>query len=117
VQGFKVSAQLTIVGFDAVAKARRTGAAIVERTSALLAKTGLAPYSATHIEVLGAESCCGPHATAEHTREAALRLTATHPRKEALDLLAREVAPAGTSWAPGTTGAGGGRASASPSIR
>ena len=115
--GFKASAQLTIVGFDAVAKARRTGAAIVERTSAMLARLGLAPYTATHIEVLGAESCYGPHATAQHTREAVLRLTATHARKEALDLLAREVAPAGTSWAPGTTGAGGGRASASPSIR
>jgi len=115
--GFKASAQLTIVGFDAVAKARRTGAAIVERTSAMLAKLGLPPYTATHIEVLGAESCYGPHATAQHTREAVLRLTATHARKEALDLLAREVAPAGTSWAPGTTGAGGGRASASPSIR
>jgi hypothetical protein len=115
--GFKASAQLTIVGFDAVAKARRTGAAIVERTSAMLARLGLPPYTATHIEVLGAESCYGPHATAQHTREAVLRLTATHARKEALDLMAREVAPAGTSWAPGTTGAGGGRASASPSIR
>jgi hypothetical protein len=115
--GFKASAQLTIVGFDAVAKARRTGAAIVERTSAMLARLGLPPYTATHIEVLGAESCYGPHATAQQTREAVLRLTATHTRKEALDLLAREVAPAGTSWAPGTTGAGGGRASASPSIR
>lgn len=115
--GFKASAQLTIVGFDAVAKARRTGAAIVERTSAMLARLGLPAYTATHIEVLGAESCYGPHATAQHTREAVLRLTATHARKEALDLLAREVAPAGTSWAPGTTGAGGGRASASPSIR
>ena len=115
--GFKASAQLTIVGFDAVAKARRTGAAIVERTSAMLARLGLPAYTATHIEVLGAESCYGPHATAQHTREAVLRLTATHARKEALDLLAREVAPAGTSWAPGTTGAGGGRASSSPSIR
>ena len=115
--GFKASAQLTIVGFDAVAKARRTGAAVVERTSAMLARLGLPAYTATHIEVLGAESCYGPHATAQHTREAVLRLTATHARKEALDLLAREVAPAGTSWAPGTTGAGGGRASASPSIR
>ena len=115
--GFKTSAQLTIVGFDAVAKARRTGAAIIERTSALLAKAGLAPYTATHAEVLGAESCYGPHATAQHTREAILRVTATHPRKEALELLAREVAPTGTSWSPGTTGAGGGRASVSPSIR
>ena len=115
--GFKTSAQLTIVGFDAVAKARRTGAAIVDRTSAMFARLGLPPYTATHIEVLGAESCYGPHARAQHTREAILRLSATHPRKEALDLLAREVAPAGTSWSPGTTGAGGGRASASPSIR
>ena len=115
--GFKIAAQLTIVGIDAAAKARRTGAAIVQRTSELLAQAGLAPYSATHIEVLGAESCYGPHARMLDTREVVLRLTATHARKEALDLLAREVAPAGTSWSPGTTGAGGGRASASPSIR
>lgn len=115
--GFKTSAQLTIVGFDAVAKAQRTGAAILERTGALLRAAGLAPYTATRLEVLGAESCYGPHAAARHTREAVLRVTATHPRKEALDLLAREVAPAGTSWSPGTTGATGGRAAASPSIR
>lgn len=114
--GFKTSAQLTIVGFDAVAKARRTGAAIIERTSALLSKGGFAPYTATNIEVLGSESCFGPHAVANHTREAVLRLTATHPRKDALELLAREIAPAGTSWAPGTTGSGG-RAAVSPSIR
>ncbi len=116
VQGFKSSAQLTIVGFDAVAKARRTGAAIIDRTSAMLDKAKLGPYSATHIEVLGAESCYGPHARAEATREAVLRVTVTHAKKEALDLFAREIAPAGTSWAPGTTGAGG-RPSASPSIR
>lgn len=115
--GFRLSAQLTIVGFDAVAKAQRTGCAIVERCNELLAAQGLAPFAATHIEVLGAESCYGPHARTQHTREAVLRLSATHARKEALELLAREVAPAGTSWAPGTTGAGGGRASASPSIR
>jgi hypothetical protein len=115
--GFRLSAQLTIVGFDAVAKAQRTGCAIVERCNELLAAQGLAPFAATHIEVLGAESCYGPHARTQHTREAVLRLSATHARKEALELLAREVAPAGTSWAPGTTGAGGGRASPSPLIR
>lgn len=115
--GFRLSAQLTLVGFDAVAKAQRTGSAIVERCSELLAAQGLAPFTATHVEVLGAESCYGPHARTQHTREAVLRLSATHARKEALDLLAREVAPAGTSWAPGTTGAGGGRATPSPLIR
>ncbi|MGB6115099.1 MAG: terpene utilization protein AtuA, partial [Comamonas sp.] len=47
---------------------------------------------------------------------AVLRLTACHADKRALELLAREIAPAGTSFAPGTTGAGG-RASVSPLIR
>ncbi|MCY1166995.1 MAG: acyclic terpene utilization AtuA family protein [Pseudomonadota bacterium] len=117
VEGFKTSAQLTIVGFDAVAKARRTGEAILDRTSAMLEKAGLGPYTASNLEVVGAESCYGPHARASAAREVVLRLTVTHARKEALDLFAREVAPAGTSWAPGTTGSGGGRASASPSIR
>ncbi len=115
--GYRIACQLTIVGMDAVAKARRTGEAIVLRTSEMLATAGLDPYTATHIEVLGAESCYGPHGRAGDVREVMLRLSASHPRKEALALLAREIAPAGTSWAPGTTGAGGGRASASPLIR
>ena len=119
VDGFKTAAQLTLVGFDAVAKARRTGEAILARTGALFTQQGFGPYSGTQLEVLGAESCYGLHASAQalQTREAVLRLAVTHPRKEALALFAREVAPAGTSWAPGTTGAGGGRASVSPSIR
>ncbi|MBS0315820.1 MAG: DUF1446 domain-containing protein [Proteobacteria bacterium] len=116
--GFKTSAQLTIVGFEAAAKAQRTGEAILERVGELLVAQGLAPFSATLIEVLGAESCYGPLAdpAVQGTREAILRLSARHPDKAALELLAREVAPAGTSFAPGTTGAGG-RASVSPLIR
>lgn len=115
-EGFKTAAQLTIVGFDAVAKARRTGEAILARTGALFDQQGLGPYSGTQLEVLGAESCYGPHAQALQTREAVLRLAVTHAHKEALELFAREVAPAGTSWAPGTTGAGG-RPSVAASIR
>ena len=118
VDGFKTSAQLTVVGFDAVAKARRTGEAILTRVGELLAAQGLPPFSATQLEVLGAESPYGPHAqpAAAQMREAILRLSARHPDKAALALLTREIAPAGTSWAPGTTGAGG-RATVSPLIR
>lgn len=115
--GYRIAAQLTIVGLDAAAKARRTGQAILARTGELLQRAGLPPFTRSLVEVLGAESCYGPHARAEGAREVVLRLCVTHPRKEALELLAREVAPAGTSWSPGTTGAGGGRASPSPSIR
>jgi Acyclic terpene utilisation family protein AtuA len=116
--GFRCSGQLTIVGIDAVAKAQRTGEAILARTRRLLAEAGLKDYGDSLIEVLGAESCYGPHknAAVQTSREAVLRLTVTHSSKDALNLFAREIAPAGTSWSPGTTGAGG-RPSPSPMIR
>ena len=116
--GFRCSGQLTIVGIDAVAKAQRTGEAILTRTRRLLAEAGLKDYGDTLIEILGAESCYGVHKNpqVQTSREAVLRLTVTHSSKDALDLFAREIAPAGTSWSPGTTGAGG-RPSPSPMIR
>ena len=117
VDGYRCAAQLTIVGFDAAAKARRTGEAVLQRTRELLQALGLGDYSASSIEILGAESGYGPHAQALAMREAVLRIAVTHRQKSALELFAREIAPAGTSWSPGTTGAGGGRSSVSPSIR
>jgi hypothetical protein len=106
--GFRCSAQLTIVGLDAARKARRTGEAILERTRELFAQHGLADYSRTNIEVLGSEEGnFGPHARTRDVREAVLRVAVMHPQKAALELFAREIAPAGTSWAPGTTGADG----------
>ena len=115
--GFRCTAQLTIVGLDAVPKARRTADAILARTRRLFAAQGWGDYSATHIDVLGSESCYGPHAAAPQIREAIMRLAVTHPNKSALALFAREIAPAGTSWSPGTTGSGGGRSGVSASIR
>lgn len=116
-EGYRCDAQLSIVGLDAAAKARRTGEAILARTRKLFAVHGWGDYSRTRIEVLGAESCFGPHAITQHTREATMRLAVMHQDKAALELFAREIAAAGTSWSPGTTGSGGGRPSPSPSIR
>lgn len=115
--GFRCSAQLTIVGVDAARKARRTGEAILERTRELFAQQGLADYQRTLIEVLGSEeSNFGPQARTGAVREAVLRVAVMHGQKAALELFAREIAPAGTSWSPGTTGADG-RPRPSPSIR
>ena len=117
VDGFRCAAQLTVIGIDASKKARRTGEAILERTRELFAQQGLADYSRTSIEVLGSEAASfGLQARTADVREAVLRLAVMHPQKAALELFAREIAPAGTSWAPGTTGADG-RPSASPAIR
>ena len=117
VDGFRCSAQLTIVGLDAARKARRTGEAILERTRELFAQQGLPDYSRAHVEVIGSEEGnFGPHAKTREVREAVLRVAVMHPQKAALELFAREVAPAGTSWSPGTTGADG-RARPAPAIK
>jgi hypothetical protein len=114
--GFKVSGQLTIVGIDAPAKAKRTGEALLERGRRLLGESGFADFLAANIELLGTESAYGPHARPLSSREVVLRLTVTHADRRALQMFSREFAAPGTSWSPGTTG-GGGRPSAAPMLR
>jgi Acyclic terpene utilisation family protein AtuA len=116
--GFGCSAQLTIVGFDAARKARRTAEAILERTRKLFSEHNYGDYTETNIETIGAESCYGPHSVTEGAREVTMRLSVRHPAKKALELFSREISAGGTSWAPGTTGSGGGgRPRPSPSIK
>jgi len=114
--GYRATGQLTVVGIDADRKARRTAEAILERTRGLFRQLGLPDYSATHIETLGSAYLFGPHQPNVPRFESVMWLAVTHPNKQALELFAREIAPAGTSWAPGTTGAGG-RPSVVPAIK
>jgi hypothetical protein len=107
--GWKISAQLTIIGIDAVAKAERTAQAIFGRTRKMFRALNIGDYAETRVECLGAESAYGPHSRARDVREVALRITARHSDKKALDIFSREIAQAGTSFSPGTTGAGLGR--------
>ena len=115
--GYRCNAELLIVGFDAVSKAQRSGDAMIRRTRDLFSARGWGDFSATHIDVLGAEQCYGAHATRQPPRQAVLRVAVTHSDKAPLELFAKEIAAAGTSWAPGTTGISGGRPSATLSIR
>ena len=115
--GFRCAGTLVIVGMDAAAKARRTGEAILQRVRRILQAQGLPDFKATAVELLGAETLYGPHARAGAAREVMLRVVADHAMKPALEIFAREIAPAGTSWSPGTTSPGGGRPSPSPLIK
>jgi hypothetical protein len=115
--GLRSVGTLVIIGIDAAAKARRTADAILARTRRIFAERGLADYRDALVEILGAESVYGPHARVPHAREVVMRLSVEHDDRRALDIFAREIAPAGTSWSPGTTGFGSGRPKATPVVR
>jgi len=115
--GFRCAGSLVIVGIDAAAKARRTADAILARTRKLLAQAGFADYTRAQVELLGCEALYGVHSRAQQAREVMVRVVVDHPDQRALDLFAREIAPAGTSWSPGTTMPAGGRPSPSPLVR
>jgi len=117
-EGFRAVGTLTITGFDAAAKARRSGEAILERTRRIFRSQGLADYSGADLSVLGTASVYGPHAPATDLREAVMRLAVSHTDKKALEIFVREIAPAGTSWSPGTTGSlNAGRPNVAPQIK
>jgi len=116
--GYRCTGTLTINGFDAAAKARRSGEAILERTRGIFRRMGFADYTASDLSVLGTEGVYGPHARPHDLQEAVLRLAVSHPQREALEIFAREIAPAGTSWSPGTTGSlNAGRPGVGPQIK
>jgi len=115
--GFRLIALVSIVGVDAVGKAERTSQALIRRGERFLKEAGAAPFSATHVEVLGSEASYGKHARRRDTREVVLRLVLAHPDRRLLDLFSREISSMGLGGAPGTTGFIGGRAKAVPTIR
>ncbi|HLE66128.1 MAG TPA: acyclic terpene utilization AtuA family protein, partial [Burkholderiales bacterium] len=71
--GFRCVGTLTISGFEAAAKARRSGEAILERTRAIFGRLRLGDYSATDLSILGTEAAYGPHARPHDLREAVMR--------------------------------------------
>ncbi|RYF83005.1 MAG: DUF1446 domain-containing protein [Comamonadaceae bacterium] len=115
--GFRSAGAVVIVGIDAARKAQRTGDAILARCRQMLQQQGLVDFTQAEVALLGAETLYGPHSRAQAAREVMVRVTVNHPDKQALGIFAREIAPAGTSWSPGTTGPGLARPSASPHIK
>jgi hypothetical protein len=116
--GYRAFGNLTIVGIDAAKKAERTAEAILARTRAMFRERNVGDYTETSIEILGAEQQYGPHSRVRGAREVVMKLGVKHPDRRALEIFAREISPAGTSWSPGTTGNfGGGRPDPAPVVR
>jgi hypothetical protein len=114
--GYRVMGTLTIGGYEAALRAQRVGEAILTRVRRLLATRGISDFSETSIEVLGAESTYGPwrRPQAAANREVVLKIGARHRDQQTLEILAREIAPSGSSMAQGITGFFAGRPSVQP---
>lgn len=115
--GYRCAGMMAIVGIDACSKARRTGEAIIDRTRGIFKQIGLADYANVQIELFGCESLYGANARTRASREVMVRVVVDHADKKALEIFAREIAPSGTSWSPGTTMPAGGRPSPSALIK
>ncbi len=115
--GWRATVQLTIAGIDAVGKAKKTADAILTRTRRMFQMLNMGDFRETHVEVVGAESMYGPNSRISKAREVQLRIAVKHDERQPLELFCREIAQAGTSMSPGTTGSGGGRQKPSPLVR
>lgn len=116
--GYRALAVCPVLGPNAAQKAQKTAEAILKRTRNMFKLLQLGDYSQTHVQILGTESSYGHHAQSSiHSREVVLWLGVRHKQKAALEVFAREIAPAGTGMAPGLTGLIGGRPKVSPVLQ
>ncbi len=115
--GYRCIAVLPVIGMDAVRKAERQAAALIERTETIFQERNMGKYRDTLVECLGAESAYGPHARSRDTRETACKISLEHDRREPLQFFADEVFAPTTSMSPGTTGWFAGKPAVSPVIR
>jgi hypothetical protein len=115
--GYRATALFMIGGIDAKYKGDAVAEAILKRTGKLFRKKNFGDYRGTDVEVIGAEATYGVHARAHATREVMVKIAVHHDVREAVDIFAREIAPAVTGMAPGVTGIFGGRPRISPVVR
>ncbi|HEV2644715.1 MAG TPA: acyclic terpene utilization AtuA family protein, partial [Candidatus Elarobacter sp.] len=115
--GYRIAATMLIAGGEAAARAERAGHAILARAARIAVARGFAPFAETSVEVAGGGAIVGRPELAAAAREVVLKLAARHAERAPLDVLAREIAPAGCAMAQGFTGLIGGRPKATPVIR
>lgn len=106
--GWTAAGTLTLIGPEAVYKARRCGAILLERLRAV----GVVPEQ-SQIEVLGGGDCVPGVSRPGDIPEVVLRVAVRDGRREAVERFTREFAPLVTSGPPGVTGYATGR----PTVR
>lgn len=107
--GFWASGMLTLVGRDAVKKARRCGEIVLER----LRRAGY-EYTRSNVECLGAGAAAPGVLPEPALLETVLRISVADPRKDAVEAFTKELVPLVTAGPQGTTGYAAGRPKVHP---
>jgi hypothetical protein len=106
--GWRSTAITPIIGVDAVKRAERQAAAILERTREMLRNRNMPDWRLTHQEILGTEAGYGHRAQGLQPREVLMKLVVEHEDKKAADLFWREQNSAIMNMSVGTSiGIGG----------
>jgi hypothetical protein len=101
--GWCSTAVTPIIGVNAVKRAERQAAAILERTREMLQARNLADWRLTHLEILGNEAGYGHRARQLGSREVLMKLVVHHDDKRATDLFWREQTSAIMNMSVGTS--------------
>ena len=101
--GWKAVALTPIIGVDAVKRAERQAAAILERTREMLRDRNMADWRLSHMEILGNEAGYGARGRELNSREVIMKLVVEHDDKRAVDLFWREQNSAIMNMSVGTS--------------
>ena len=114
---FRGGTSLTFYGIDADKKARSLAAAIFRASRNSFTKLGLADFSETSVELIGAESQYGDFSRIDGCREVAMKVAAKHPDATGIGIMLKEIVGLGLATPPGLSGFQGARAKPSPVVR
>ncbi len=114
---FRGGTFLNFYGIDADKKAHALADAIFAAARAVFKQNGMADFSETSIELIGAESQYGAFAEPRDVREVAMKIAAKHPQAAGIGILLREAVGVGLATPPGLGSFQGGRPKPSPVVR
>lgn len=115
--GFRGGTSLSFYGVDADQKAQAFGDAVIRSARSNFEQYGLADFSETSIELVGAESQFGKFSELNGSREVAMKIAVKHPEMMGVGILLKGIAGLGLATPPGLSGFQGARAKPSPVVR
>ncbi len=108
---------LTFYGAEADNKAQAFGEACFRASQNVFSALGLADFSETSIELIGAESQFGQFKGIDGSREVAMKIAVKHDNPMGVAVFLKELAGLGLAGPPGLSGFAGARAKPSPVVR